>query len=317
MTDIENAPTQSADSAPAGSPVTLGDTSESWVTPEVRKAMDFDPFTPPEDESDPSPIDATPTEGSPSADGGGTASQPASVTQAAGQPSGSPTQVPDELAQLREQNQRLLNAVLAQQQSQGQGQTQAQKPEGQKPQDSLAVIPEYNYNIPDAIVSAMASEDPTERKGALAALIKGVAQGIHQTISQAFVQRLTELESGIPNVIGNYAKVAEQQKAVADDFYTKFPQLRGTPELRRFVMSVAESHMRETNQLQWSAKVRDEIGAKVIGMLQGAVPQPAAGKAAPAAAPAMFGGSANGNPRAAKTGPKTQADFMADVFKNR
>lgn len=284
--------------------------SESWVTEDVRKAMDFDPFTPEEDE--PKPEETTNPDGSPSADGGQEA-QPASVTQAKDQTGGTPTEVakPAPQTYTQEQVDHLLNAVRT-------GATQPKPIESAQqaaPQDALTVMPEYEYNIPDQLMASLNSEDPVERKQAMAGLIKGVARGIHQTLATAVIARLTTLEQNLPTQIGSYVTQSQQAQHVSTDFYGKFPQLN-VPELRPLVQSIAQAHMEATGQKEWTDKLRDEIGNLVIAKLAGAIPA-APAQAQPAAAqPAMFGGnSAAGNVRVqARPGPKTQADHMADIF---
>lgn len=315
--------TPAADNSASGDDGQNGGSDDSWITPDVRQAMDFDPFTPEADE--PKPATTNP-DGSPSADGG-TPAQPASVTQAQdqnggtpqgqGQPAqGQPQAQPAPVTYTQEQVNQILHAVRTGQGTQPQAGGQA-NPQGdaQPPQDPLAVVPEYNYNIPDALVTAMNSEDPGERKQAMAHLIKGVAVGIHQTIAAAVTQRLTQLEQGIPDAIQNRMLYAQQAQQVMTDFYGKFPQLN-TPELRQIVQTVAKAHMDATGQQQWTEKLRDEVGSLVIQKLTGVIPAQAPAQAAPVQAPpAMFGGNAaSGNSRAASPGPKTQADHMADIF---
>lgn len=299
--------------------------TDSWITDDVRKAMDFDPFTPAGEE-----VQVPPQSGAnASADGGANGSQPASGnpavsnpasgsgTPAGSQPAQQPAQQPaaqpavDPVAAAIAEQTRLLQQVVQGQQTQGQqpaAQTQ------QQPQDPLAVMPDYDYQIPDQLVVALNSEDPAERKAALAATIKGVAQGIHRTVAQAVVARLVQLEQSIPNSIQGRMEQAQQAQTVMQDFYGKFPQLN-TPQLRQLVKTVAAEHLSSIPNAQWSPEMRDAIGAKVLGVLTSIAPQ-AQPAAQPAQAPAMFGGSAAAaqSPRAQHPGPRTQQDHMADIM---
>lgn len=298
--------------------------SDSWITDDVRKAMDFDPFTPAGEE-----VVVPPQSGAnASADGGANGSQPASGgnapnpasgsgTPAGSQPAQQPAQQPaaqpavDPVAAALAEQTRLLQQVVQGQQAPG-GQPQGQQPA--QPQDPLATVPEYDYQIPDQLVVALNSEDPVERKAALAATIKGVAQGIHRTVAQAVVQRLTQLEQSIPNSIQSRMVQAQQAQTVMTDFYGKFPQLN-TPQLRQLVKTVAEEHMKAIPNVQWSPELRDAIGAKVLGVVSSIMPQGQVGAPAPVQAPVMFGGTgANQSPRVQHSGPKTQADHMADIM---
>ncbi len=304
--------------SPAASPAPSADASraadrDTWLTPEVSAAMEFDPFTPAGEEV--APPTTTNANGSPAADGGQPA-QPASVTQAPAQVGGTPP-VQSETDRLLAENNRILNAVLSAPQPTQAGQGGEQP---NQPQDPLTSVPGYEYNIPDQLVAAMASEDPGERKKATAMLVKGVAQGVHQTITTAVRGELQRLQQALPAMIAQYMQHSQISSTVESDFYGKFPNLKHD-QLRPLVARVTGEIMQREKLQAWSPELRDRVGNTVIELLRNAA-QMANGVPAVAAAPvvvqpqpAMFGGNtAVGSPRAANGAVKSQQDHMTDIL---
>lgn len=312
----EGTSTPAATTAPtntdAPSSSTRKDDRDAWITPEVGKAMAFDPFTPAGEELNPN---TTNVNGSPAADGGANGTQPASVTQAPATNGGAPVAtapVQSEAERLLAENAKLLNAVLTTPVSPTQSAEKTANPQPKAPD-----IPAYDYTIPDQLIAAMSSEDPNERKKGTAMLIKGVAQGIHKTIIEGVNSQLQQLVQNLPAIITQHTQHIQQAQTVETDFYGKFPQLKHE-QLRPLVAKVAEGIMKEKKQTSWTPELRDAIGAKVIELVRSAVPATAAvATPQPAAAPqpAMFGGnSAVNNPRALNSGKPTQQDHMADIL---
>lgn len=303
----ENENNQAQTQTEGGSGTTETTASDAWMTDEIKSAMTFDPFTNPADE-----VVVAATDAGLSTDGGQTA-QPVSVTQAQPQtaapeaPAAHPQQV-QPVTYTQEQVEQLLQSARTQ------AQTQATAPaKAVEADDPLTIVPEYNYTVPDQLVTSLASEDPAERKQALGHLIKGVAIGIHQTVANAVLQRLQTLERNIPETVQQKLAYTQQAQGVMSDFYGKFPQLN-SPELRPLVAAAAQQHMATTGQRDWSPKLRDEIGQLVLNRLSGVV----ATQQPPAVAqpqPAMFGGNTSaGNVRMNTPGPKTQHDHMKELF---
>lgn len=291
---------------------------ESWITEDVKKAMDFDPFTPASDELTP----ATTTDGSTSTEGAQNA-QPVSETEKQPAQQGvpqtqqtttQPAAQPDQIAALIEQNRQLLQMVQ-------QGATQAQPAQQtgnlQQQQgtadDPLAIVPEYDFQIPDQLMVGLNSEDAGERKAAVAMLIKGTSQAIHRTVAATVSSVVKNLQSQIPAMIQQQAQTVQQSQSIFNDFYDKYPQLK-KPELFKVVEMIADQHIKSVGATAWSEKLRDEIGAKVLGTLgipvtqAPQIQQPAVGQ------PAMFGGTGASGNRASRPGPLTQADHMADFL---
>jgi len=299
-------------------PTDPDDKRDSWVSDDVRKAMDFDPFLSSEEEKEAQP---TTPDGSPSTAGGANAPQPVSVTPAQVPASGSPQATapltPEQIVALQQEVSRLQNLV----QTAPAAQAPQQQPQGQPAastaeNDPFKTVPDYGFNIPDQLVDMLGSEDPVQRKQALGYTMQGLAKAVHQTVLSVVAERFQHVETNLPKTVFERLELARQEQQVGSDFYGAYPNLN-KPELRPLVRQVGEAVLRETKATTWNAQLRDLIAQRVLASLQGVV-QPAtpAKPAAPAAQPVMFGGSSSsGNARAeGPKGPKTQQDHMADIF---
>jgi hypothetical protein len=127
--------------------------------------------------------------------------------------------------------------------------------------------PAYNFNIPDDIMSGFGSEDAAEQKRAVAALMNGVAQSIHQTVRNEFAQRLA---TEVPNVINERVQQQAYQQTVFSDFYQAHPDLN-RPELRTLVVDTARTLMgemtRQGRQVAWTPQLRDAVATRVKQIL--------------------------------------------------
>lgn len=122
--------------------------------------------------------------------------------------------------------------------------------------------PFAQVQIPDEIVRLLESDDPLDRKRALAALVAGTGRLVYQRV----LDRVQALSETLPRQVEQAAlSVAEQQRIYAD-FYGKFPELN-RPELRPLVAQVAQQVAQERGITAWSEAVRDEIGNRVKGLL--------------------------------------------------
>lgn len=295
-----------------------------FLSDDVRAAKDFDPFTPEDDESAPAEGTENTTDNAAnpaSADGPETPSeQPASETpEQTAEPGGSQTAEVD-VTQLLKQTNDLVNVVL----NKNGDQTQAQSKQEEKPVDPLKQIPDYVYDIPDPLLQAMNSEDPAERKQGMQVLIQGVAKGIHERVAHAAIKRIEAVQAAVPQMIQAQMQSAQTAQTVSQDFYGKYPQLNN-PALKPLIQTVAKQYMETVKattgqEPQWNEQLRDEIAKKVIEAVSGAIPQnadvPPQQPAANSAPPQMFGGNAQPANSGIKSGPRTQADHMNDVFGN-
>jgi ribosomal 50S subunit-associated protein YjgA (DUF615 family) len=253
------------------------DKSNDWITDDVRAAMNFDPFMSTDEE-----VKTAQQPEAASSDGGQQA-QPESVTQTQQETGGTPAVQPQAqpaltVEQLMAQNAELLNVVKSLQQPQVQPNQQQQQIQGQAngqhahqvQPETLTQIPSYDFNIPDQLVNMLASEDPVERKQALAATVQGVATTVHQQVLQQVGTIVQHLQTTIPQQIAQAQQAAAVRQHVVSDFYGKYPQL-DTPELRTVVQTIANQYF-ATNPPQWNATARDAIAAKVVQAIQGVVP---------------------------------------------
>ena len=316
------APVVTPDPVPAAEPAATQDSNlSSWETPEVKKAMEFDPFTPEGDEVQ-IPAATTP-DVSPSADGGKVdPAQPVSEQSASTPSDSTPPAEPvapvisPETKSLQDQVAQLTNVIQTMQKA-------APAPtstEPQQPQDPLEVMPDYQFGLPDELMRMMASEDPVERKTGTAHLVTGVARSIHQTVTAAVGQRLKQLESSIPNSINSVVQTQQLQQTIAKDMYSKYPQL-DNEQIRPMVKAAYSKIAEQTGNWQWNDAVRDKVAQAVITSLAGIIqPAPVAGQVLAVPVPTLLpptylnGGNAAGARPAGGTQPKSQQGHMADVF---
>lgn len=280
--------------------------AESDFPDEVLEALAFDPFAGGEDgdgDATPAPSESGVPEGGeggtetpPAPEAPPTQQQPAAAEPAAGEPGAStpptPAPVPQpatqppaaspspdhEMALLRQQVQNLKAQV---QQAQAQP-AQGQPASGTAPQ--APAVPGYDYNIPQEIVSALQSDDPTQVRNGLAALIKGVSQNVHATVAQEFQSRLDQ----VPQTVQQQIDTRTRQQEIYNDFFRAHPDLN-RPEILPIISQQMIALSQELGVTQWSDHVRDAVATRVRTALQSwATPQPAATPpltSAPAPAP--------------------------------
>ena len=196
--------------------------------------------------------------------------------------------------------------------------TQQQNQEQQAEATPLDSVPDYNFEVPDQLVSMLASEDAGERKQAIAALVRGTAQTVHQQMLEV----VKHVQESVPNTIQQHVQQQQVQQQVNTEFYGKYPQLNN-PNLRPVVAKVAQGLMQQQLavgiQPSWSPQFMEQVGGEVLKLLNMQQQAPAATPAPavqPATTPAMFGGNngggANQNPRLAK-GRMTQQQYMDEL----
>ena len=183
---------------------------------------------------------------------------------------------PSEVQLLRaqvDQQGRLIQAFMARTQS-----PVAAPTSGVPPAEDEVKVPDYNFNVPENLVEALANENAQVRRGALSALIQGTAQAVHREVIKA-------MRAEIPG--RTRAVVREEQAAntgasnVFEDFYSKHPQFK-TQEGMAIVGIASQEVMKETGLQDWSPTLRDAIAVRAQKKLQALVPGMVA---APVAAP--------------------------------
>ena len=152
-------------------------------------------------------------------------------------------------------------------QRQVQQEKQTQGKEEGKEQDKL---PEYNFDIPDAMVQAFNSGEPEQVRQGLKALVQGVGQTVHQQVRDEYQKKLDERSREIyqASVRHSTGSVEQRQQAqqfasgVFQDYYSKYPDHQN-PAVRPLVQQVARNIAAQRGAKGWSAQLRDEIGQAV------------------------------------------------------
>lgn len=148
----------------------------------------------------------------------------------------------------------------------------------QRPQPAAPAeddLPAYEVDIPDQLLSGLASENPAERKVATAHLVKGVGRLIHKTVREDFAK-------AIPNIINHYIRQYDAQRSIFEDFYGQHKDLN-RPELRQDVVTAVGLMMQTGKYRGWSPELRDAV-AQHVRTARG-IPAPGTPAPAPAAAP--------------------------------
>ncbi len=297
-------------------------TNETVETPEVETINDAVESSPElasryGDEVPDMLADMMPAEGLPIAVPVDAAAPPETTTTGETPPEAvpAPEVVPDPLQAVRDQITDLTQAVTAQ--------ATPEAAPAPTPVDVYNEVPEYNFDIPDNLVTALNSEDPAERKIAIGSLMTGLSQTIHQQLSTV----IRDLRDSVPETINQHTQAIQQQQQIQSEFYGKYPQLNNA-SLRPLVHSTAMTLMQQAQStgqaVGWTPEFMDSIGAKVLATLNAAtgvaqaapVPVPMPVAVPPVSPPATFGGNTGGGANQAATmvrGNTTQQDFMASM----
>lgn len=246
----------------------------------VEELLNFDPFAEaPEAESAKAPP-APPARQAPPA-----SRAPASDPAPAVDP-GIPAQVPeaphpavpssDELA-LRNEVARLAGIV--------EGYTRAvpQQPAAPPTSPKDDPFPSYEFNIPDQLMMAFASENPLERKNALQQFSRGLALGIHAMMRQEYRKAIVD---AVPPMIEQAMTGQTLMRQVFDDFYGTHRDLN-RPELRPMIVEIAQRvwHGGQFGR-NWNPQMRDAVANEARAILRGYTPpQAPARQPQPAMAP--------------------------------
>lgn len=170
-----------------------------------------------------------------------------------------------ELDSLREelrQSQNLLAELQGQFIKQGQG----QKEPSEKPQEAPK-IPDYMFQIPDEIANGVYSDDPSERKAALANLVSGIGQSVHQTLMAEFENKLSSVQKELPERMSQTVEAQNLREQIRQDFYGNYKEL-DRPELYPLVKHFTGQVMAEGKYKSWGPALRDEIGKRTKAYLE-------------------------------------------------
>ena len=129
----------------------------------------------------------------------------------------------------------------------------------------------YNFQVPDQLMEMIDSENPTQRRAGISALVTSLARVVHGEVRKEFTARLEDVSKGIPRTIESHVDArttAEQtQRAVETDFYGTYKELN-RPELKPLIVSTAARIMASTGAKDWSPALRDQIGTEVRAILR-------------------------------------------------
>lgn len=212
--------------------------------------------------------------------------------------------VSPEIAALQQQVQRLTGELDGFRRAQP-----AQPAQPGQPGQPSDPVPPYTYEIPDQILTLMASENPADRKLALGNVMTAVSRSVH-----GLMQR--ELAQVIPALARHVMMEHLNQQEVGRDFYGTYKTL-DKPELRPLIHQLAMTWVGQNPGVQWNAQTRDIIARMAFQTfnmplppeLGGAAPAPAAQP--PAAAPVMMPTMA----RPAGSVQMTEQEELADMLR--
>lgn len=221
---------------------------------QIEEVLRYDPFAE-------KPTDAKGKDGvkttEPPVDGGGTPTEPTTPTApVAPTPTVAPPENPLEKT-VRELQAKIETLTAAQ--------TPAEPTSPSEPKP--AEVPPYAFNLPDALLTGLASEDPAERKHATGALLTGAAQAIHRTV----MANVETMLNRMPELVQGMLVQHQQQQEIFQDFYGSYPELN-KPELRPLVLNTAKQVLQETGAQSWSPEVSKAIGTRVKSIIAAVIP---------------------------------------------
>lgn len=159
-----------------------------------------------------------------------------------------------------------LQAATAQLQAATQ-QLQSQQPPAQS-QQKADDLPAYVFDIPPALVNALASEDPVQRTTAVQHLVAGTARAVHTEV----LKLMSEVKSSIPQIFNQQMQAHTYRETIRRDFYGKYPML-DNPHLAPTVASVTQQVMSEIQSSggrpAWSPQLAQAIAERVFTLIPG------------------------------------------------
>lgn len=272
----------SGGAAPAPAPADTGasNAAQAGISDDIRSVFEWDPFepTPPENvpaaTPTPEPVAATPPP----------VAQPATPVP----PPPAPVPTPDPtLAAVTELRQTVTQLPEMLREATRPAQPQQPEPDQWAP---MADGQPLNYGalmqqVPDQLIASLGSENPLERKQAIANLLAISTHVAHRNaVKQAMEMVRSEMRQVLPAFVNNQLTEHVQRQQVFQDFYGNFPAL-ANESLRPLVMQQAQALAAETGARGWSPEFRNRLGERVMSVLRGAVPQTAPVAQAPTMTP--------------------------------
>lgn len=161
-------------------------------------------------------------------------------------------------------------------------QDRADRSRQQQPQRTETAAPpgpRFNLQIPEAILNTIVtSEDPGERRQALALFANGLANTIHAEMAQEFSAQLRAVMQAVPRVTQNQLSERQTQQEMWGDFYNSYTNLPRTPGFMNFVANEAQALAREQHRNginpTWSPEFRAALASRVYGAFGQQAPAP-------------------------------------------
>jgi len=133
-----------------------------------------------------------------------------------------------------------------------------------EPARPAVAAPKFNLGVPEALTTALRSEDPAQFQAGVGALINGVANHVWNAFSEHLEKNVLP---AMPRIVEGFIESARRQEAVATDFYGTYPQLR-IPEMAPVIQAigaqVAQEWYQQGRDLSWSQGLRDEIANRLF-----------------------------------------------------
>src|SRR5215207_6814268 len=227
--------------------------------------MGFDPFTPPAEKGAGGAEGGEAVSPPPEPPEGDAASQPPPADSPPEAPAGpAKTEGEDPLAQLREQ----VQGFLAKAQAPQAVQTPAADPkpvqEATRQGQGGEAPPVYNFNVPDQIVDALEHEDRNVRRAALASVVNGLANKLHQEFSKALQVLVQDIQDRVPQEVLTKVDERTQFAEIKKDLYGAFPQLgqlaRSMPAAEQGIWQQVHAVGKQMGIKEWTPEFRDGVG---------------------------------------------------------
>lgn len=122
-------------------------------------------------------------------------------------------------------------------------------------------LPDYNYNVPDEIMTALGSENPAHAKAAVAAIATGISRQTHQVVLGTVKQML---EQAILPAIASRIQESIAASEVYRDFYSTHKDL-ADPRYRPIIENVAKQMLKPG--VGWTPELRDAIANQAKALL--------------------------------------------------
>lgn len=144
----------------------------------------------------------------------------------------------------------------------------APKKEDEK-EDAGMKIPEYNFTIPDELVTKLTSDKVEDFKQGIGMLAKGLAGAIHAQMAGYFQEAYNPRFDTIPSMMMQAIEAHAKAKAISDDFYGNYPEYNH-PQLKPIVKQLGNDLAKKLNKSEWDEELRDAIAEQMALMLGGA-----------------------------------------------